>query len=243
MFNSAHFHQYRNDEYIQFCKDVQQVCEQANPETLQVKEQLDIMKTGTVKMETAYLQTKGSELTKKITAEDDVRDIAINGISKMADAYTHHYNTEFVEAGERILSHIKKYGTSIAEMNYQAETTALTDLIDFVKNDEKLNAAVTVLNMNEWFTKLEESNTEFNSLYMQRIDEEAGKPKLNLKELRKESVGYYRKLTDHLQAYATVNPSDLYESTINKFNELTDKYNHIRKKKKGNTTDDENTED
>ncbi|MCD4794923.1 MAG: hypothetical protein K8R54_16940 [Bacteroidales bacterium] len=229
MFNAPKLTRFRNDEHIQFNKDIQYVCEQANPDTLNIKTQFDIMKAGTVKMETAYLQLRGSELTKKLEDKDYIRDNFIIGIEKIADAFTHHFNEEYTEAGERVLTHIKKYGRSIARMNYQAETTALTDLIDFAKNDTKLQAAVTLLGLNEWFTKLEESNIEFNRLYMVRVDEEAGKPKLNLKELRTESIAQYRELIKHLSSHAVVSPSELYESTINKFNELIDKYNALRR--------------
>ena len=239
MFKTVNFHLYRNDEHIQLNKDILYVCEQSNPETLKIKGQFDTMKTGTELLETAYLQTRGSELTKKIVEEDEKRDRLIIGIEIIADGNTHHYIPEHAEVGERIVNHIKKYGSPVARMNYQAETTALSDLIDFAKNDTKLQAAVALLGLTEWFTKLEESNIEFNRLFMMRVDEEAGKPKLNLKELRAESIAHYRELVKHLSAHATVSPSDLYETVTNKFNELTDKYNHLRRKSKGETGEDE----
>ncbi len=229
MFNAPKLTRFGNDEHIQFNKDILYVCEQSNPDTLNIRSQFDALKAGTEQLETAYLQTQGSELTKKIQAEDEKRDNLILGIEKISDGNTFHYIIEHAEAAERILSHIHKYGSSIARMNYQAETTALTDLIDFAKNDTKLQAAVTLLGLTEWFTKLEESNIEFNRLYMMRVDEEAGKPKINLKELRAESISQYRELTKHLSAHALLSPSELYESTINKFNELIDKYNALRR--------------
>lgn len=230
MFKTVNYQFFRNDEHIQFNKDILYVCGQSNPETLNVKEQFNALKTVTEQLETAYLQTRGSELTKKITDEDDKRDRYITGIEKCTNGNTHHFNPEHAEAAEKLLSHIHKYGSTVAGMNYQAETTTLTDLIDFAKNDDKLQAAVTLLGLNEWFGKLEESNIEFNRLYMMRIDEEAGKPKLNLKELRTESVVHYRELIKHLSAHALLSPSELYETTTNKFNELIDKYNHLRRK-------------
>ncbi len=230
MLKSVSFHLLRNDEHIQFVKDVLYICEKSNPDTLNIKAQFDELKTGLRQLETAYLQTKGSELTIKIEAKDENRDNLIIGIEKIAEGNTYHYIEKQAEAAERILSHIKKYGNTIARMNYQAETTALNDLIDFAKNDTKLKAAITLLNLTEWFTNLEESNTEFNELYMQRVDEEAGKPKLNLKALRKDSITQYRELDKFLTSNAIINPSELYQSTANKINELIDKYNVLRRK-------------
>ena len=111
-------------------------------------------------------------------------------------------------------------------------TTALNDFIDHYKNDNKLNAAVTLLGMNEWFVKLEESNIAFNDLYIMRVKENAGKPDLNLKELRKESAIQYRKLVKHLEAGNIINPSDLYNKVLKEINQLIDKYNSIRRKHK-----------
>jgi len=229
MINTARFSKYRNDEHIQFVKDILYICEQSNPVTLKVEEQFKKLKKNLELLETAYLQIRGSELTSKIQAEDDVRDNLIIGIEKVADGYTHHYKEQNVDAAKRLLIHIKKYGNNIARMNYQAETTALNDIIDFTKTDTKLKAAVSLLGLTEWFTKLEESNIKFNDLYMVRITEKAAQPKLNLKEVRQESTILYQNLVLHISSHATINPSKLYTSTINKFNELIDKYNGIRK--------------
>ena len=223
---------YHNDEHIQFNRDIKRVCEDSNPDTLNVRTKFDSFASGIELMETAYLQTRGSELTKKIIAEDEVRDNLITGIEKGAEFYTYHFNPDYVEAGNRLLIHIHKYGDTIARLSYQAETTALNDFIDHYKNDNKLNAAVTLLGMNEWFVKLEESNIAFNDLYIMRVKENAGKPDLNLKELRKESAIQYRKLVKHLEAGNIINPSDLYNKVLKEINQLIDKYNSIRRKHK-----------
>jgi len=240
MFNTLNYQSLRNDEFIQLLSDVLTKCEQNDPDALNIRIQFDALKAGSLKLENSYLNIRGSELTDNILTIDNVRDSGITGITFLAKGYMHHYNPDFVDAGKRLLNHIKKYGTnanSIAAMNYQAETTALKDLIDYVKNDTKLNAAVTLLGLTDWFTNLDENNIEFNRLYLLRIDEEADKTKSDLRELRKESLKQYRDLTDHLAANALINPSALYDTTINRINEIIDKYNNIRRK--GKSEDDE----
>ena len=67
---------------------------------------------------------------------------------------------------------------------------------------------------------------------MMRIDEQAGKQNGNLRELRAQSIEDYNELIKHLTAHATINPSELYTKTINMINELIDKYNSLRRKRK-----------
>ena len=229
MFKSVNFYLLRNDEHIALNNDLLYVCEEADPVTLKTETQFNDFKAGNVKLETAYLQHRGSELTKKIVGEDYVRDSYAIGIEMFAESMTHHFNPDFVEAGKQILREFNKYGSSIARKNYNAETTALKDLIDNFKNVPKLQAAVTTLSIPEWFTKLEESNTEFHRLYMIRNDEETDKPDLNLKELRIESVAQYRELVKHLSSHAVITPLAVYDKTIKRFNDLIDKYNGLRR--------------
>ena len=232
---------FHNDEHIQFNKDVLTVCEDSNTETLQIQNQFDALKAGTEHLESSFLHLRGSELTQKIIDEDEKRDELIIGIEKVADGFTRHFNPKHAEAADLLLRHIQKYGHNIARMNYQAETTALNDLIDFVKNDKKMQTAVSVLGFNEWFEKLEEYNTQFNRLYIQRVKEEAGKPVLSLKVLRKDSIQHFKDLSKYIEAQALINPSEQYETVMKEINKLIDKYNRLRRKSKGNgaQTDDD----
>jgi len=232
MISSFNFSKLRNDEHIQFIKDVLKIIETNDPDALLVKLLWDILKEKNILCENAYLLLRKSELTKKIVDKDDRRDNDATGIKKIVEGYIHHYENDKAEAAELILSHMNKYGSNIAKMNYQAETTAITDLTEYVKNDPKMKAAADLLFLTDWFNALEQANIEFNELYMLRIDEQAGKNNDNLKELRAETVSAYNELIKHLSAHALITPSELYEKTTNMINELIDKYSSLRKKQR-----------
>jgi len=225
MLKTARLQRYRNDQHIQFNNDLDQIITDSDPVILNVKQQHDDLKEGNAEMEAVYKTLKASELTDKITAEDDVRDNLIAGIEKLADGFTHHFETDHTDAAKLILMHTGKYGTTIARLKYQAETTALNDLIDSSKNDSKLNAAVSLLSLNQWFVKLEESNNRFKNLFMVRVKDNAEKPDAKLKDLRKESIVQYKELAKHLESHAVVTPSALYTKVIKEINQLIDKYN------------------
>jgi len=231
------FTRLRNDEFIQFIRDVLKIIETINPEALQLLIQYHNLYEMIVDAEKAYLLTRGSELTKEITEKDNRRDDDVIGLKLVAEGYSRHYEAEKAEAAELLLSHFKKYGGNIAGMNYQAETTAINDLVDNVENDPKLSAAVALLGLPEWFVGLKASNAAFNDVYMMRIGEQAEKPSGNLRELRAQCIEAYTELTKHLTARATISPSDLYEKAVNMINELIDKYNTLRRKRKSNGND------
>jgi len=229
MLKIPYLQSFRNASHIQFNNDVVSICEDNDPVVLKIREQLDAFKAGTVKMEDLYKLMQGSAVTVKITQEDNFRDNLIIGIEKAADAFTHHFNPDFVDAANLLLKHIRKYGQKIARMKYQEESTALNDLIDTQKNNAALNAAVTLLGLTDWFSELEASNNRFKDLYITRVKGEAEKPTETLKELRAESVDHYKELVKFITANSVLTPSDLYTKVINEINELIDKYNEKRK--------------
>lgn len=242
MVKTPYLNKYTNSEHIQFTGDVLTVCETYNPVTLLINDQYLALKDSKEQLETVYKQLRGSKTTKKIMAQDAVRDDYIRGIEKAADAFTHHFNPEVRDAAELLLKHIQKYGTNIAVMNYRSETTALSDLIDAYKNLPDLNAAVTLLRLTDWFTELEDSNTEFNRLYLARVHEEIGKPDMNLKELRMKNTELYKVLIKNIEARAIISPSDLYRNVVTEINVLIEKYNFERTKNTNSETETLNEE-
>lgn len=164
--------------------------------------------------------------------KDDKRDCFINGIIEVIKGYTNHFSMNKIEAAELLKAHINKYGKRIDKMNYNAETVVLNDLIDGIETNTELKDAVNLLGISDWITELKASNTEFNRLYELRAEEEAGKTKLVLRELRNESVKTYRDLIKYFEAASIMHPSEVYEPAANKINEFIDKYNSLRRKSK-----------
>jgi len=228
MIQALDFNQIRNSEHIQFNNAILHVCEQHNPETLHIKPQYDALKVSNDTMETIFKTARGNVLTQDIITEDEKRDRLIIGFSQAVNAYTNHYITEKVEAAEILAAHINKYGNTIAHLNYVAETATLFDLIDGIENNTDITAAVTILGLDDWITEMKASNTEFNRLYELRAEQEAGKTKLNLRELRIESVNCYRELIKYLQAASIMHPSDIFETVTNEINEFIYKYTNLR---------------
>lgn len=232
MVQTINFNQLRNSEHIQFTKSVAQVCLDHDPEALNVKKQYDELVKVIEEMESVFLTQRGSELTKKIIEADELRDKLIVGFTQIAQGNTNHFDEQKAEAAEKLLAHIKKYGDTIAHLNYVAETATLHDLLDGIDEKPELSEAVNSLNMNDWLPELRASNDNFNQLYALRAEKEAEKSKLSLKELRTKAVEAYRELIKYLEAASIMQPADVYTTVLNKINEFISKYGNLRRSKK-----------
>jgi hypothetical protein len=241
MLLTPNFSYYRNSEHIQFNKAVTHVIEEHGAETLHVKEQFDAFKAQNENMEEVFVTARKSEYTSLIEDQDLIRDNLFIGINHVINGYTKHFNPEKVQAATALASHIKKYGKGIPDMNYNAETAVLNDLIDGIDTDTNLKGDTVTLTIDDWFAELKAANDEFNRLYELRAKTDSEKPKENLKELRDESVKLYRKLTEYLHAASVMHPSEAHEKAVAQINVFIEKYNALRRKGKG-TGEDEGDE-
>ena len=242
MLQTPHFNKYRNSQYIQFNKAVIDVCEKYNPDTLYIKVPFVTFKTHNEKMETVFVTAQGSTITPELKNEDKNRDNLYIGIKYVIFGYTKHYDSDKIHAATELTAHIKKYGSGIPNLEYNAETAVLHDLIDGIETDAGLTAHTVTLGINNWFTELKGSNNEFNRLYGLRAQNESQKTQLNLKELRDESVKHYRKLVEHFHAASIMHPAPVFEQAENELNEFINKYNNIHRKVKDVDDTEENND-
>jgi len=234
MLLTPNFSYYRNSEHIQFNKAVAHVIEEHGAEALHIKEQFDAFKAQNNSLESVFVTARKSEYTSLIEDQDLIRDNLFIGINHVINGYTKHFTDEKIQAAEALRAHIKKYGKGIPDMNYNAETAVLNDLIDGIDTDTALKGHTVTLSIDDWFAELKAANDEFNRLYELRAKSESEKPKQNLKELRDESVTLYRKLTEFLHAASIMHPSEAHDKAMKQINEFIEKYNALRRKGKGN---------
>ncbi len=174
-----------------------------------------------------FKKDRGSALTEQLTQLDQERDETLICIGKMADAFFNHHDQEKKLAGERVLKVLDKYGPKIYYLNYQAETSAVENLVLDVTTIPELKQAVELLPMTDLFERLGTKNTAFNQIFLKRVSEEAAAESISAGEVIKEGIGQYRELADHTVAHATLKPEQGYDALIKELNVLIDKYNAL----------------
>ena len=225
MLKTPHFNRYRNSQHIQFIQAVINVCEKYNPDTLHVKAPFDAFKSHYETMKSVFVTAQGSTITEGLENQDIIRDELYMGLKYAIFAYTKHYNEEKISAATALTAHIKKYGSGIPNLEYNAETAVLKDLISGIETDAELTAHTVLLGIDDWFAQLKASNDEFNRLYELRTEKESQKTKLKLKALRDESVKLYRTLAEYLHAASIMHPAPVFEQAEDELNKYIEQYN------------------
>lgn len=122
---------------------------------------------------------------------------------------------------------LDKYGTGVARLNYQSETSTIESIVNSWKNSDKLFNSLSILDLTDWVDEMEQANQLFKEYYFARLNENAESPDIRMKELRGEVIDLYRLLLNQLEVYATINNDELYDATVRSINELNDEYNRL----------------
>ncbi len=235
----AIFKKFRINEFVQFFVDVIGLCEKNNPETLNINVQLETLKETNARLDEAFKRDQKSGVTKQLTLLDQQRDEDIICLRMLADAFSHYFEEDKKNAGERILTCIDKYGSSIYRMNYHAETSTVDNLGKELKNTAELAEAINTLGIADVVDHMAGTNDQFKDLYQQRVQEEAANNDVSAGEIIKEALNNYHTLVTHIEAHATITPSDAYTKLINELNGLIERYNATMALRTGTKEDEE----
>lgn len=235
--NAPHFNFFRNSEFLQFITNIQSTVDEANQqgeEGLLLDGPLTELNSCLTDMNALFKQERGSEITSDLAAQDDRRDSALAGISLLLQAYLNHYDTPTRQAAERLLNHMNSYGTRLYNESYQSETAIITNLVNDWENDPDLSAAVNTLELTPWVNEMKAANNEFNTLYEARATEATDAPDMTMEQARMEATKAYRKLSNHIEANAVLNPDKPYGDLIKTMNAFIDSYNQTVDNRSGN---------
>lgn len=227
MFNSINLRQLRNAAYLQFMRLLIQLVNDNDPATLKIRAQLDELQRQYDAFNTLYLLPRGNRISKEIAALDLRRDNALVGFLAIVSGETRSFIPERKAAALLLDENLRKYGTEISGLNYQEQSTVITNLIEDWEAEEELRDALTTLGLNEWKEELNESNNEFISRYIERTKELAEGSDENLKMIRLDFNQAYYTLLKWIESFATVDPTNSYDVVVRQINMLIEQYNTL----------------
>lgn len=230
---------FTNGEFIGLFTNIEKVCNDSDPITLKIDAPLVEVKTAVTANNTLYVRQQKSTETPTVSSRDVLRDRYITGIRKVVNGYTYHYDENVVKAALIIEACIDKYGSNIAKQSLVTETATLDKLAVDFETDDKVKAALALLNLTSWGGVLKQANVDFNDSYLVRNEEYAERPEGDMLELRKVVEAKFDILKRHIEFYALTTPSAAYNSLISKINSLIDQYVITAKRRRsggGNAT-------
>jgi len=221
----------RNSEYIQFLIDFAILCEQ----NATIKEALAfallpfMSKLSELK---ASSQTKTNALTAQLITLDDERDDLFSDFKGIIKHHRRHWTPSVSQAAIVVYDTIIKHIPNINSLNYQAETERLETLITMLNHLETEQNVLTTLKVTGWVEKLNELNTAFNSLYIERTTTDSASKKESVTNLRVESMHLYDEVVSLFMSIIVYKRSineDIsdWNVVLNSINLHIEKYNDI----------------
>jgi hypothetical protein len=223
---SAYFTRFKQSESIQFLLDVAKLCSRSQFESLTAP--LEKVVNSNTMLIKSFKKEQKSNITELLTAYDQRRDDAVKCLRMTALAYLNHFDEEKREAAQDIIGTIDRYGNRLHKLNYQAETSVLSNLYDDLSKEPKA-ALVAQLHMTEVLEEMNASNSLFNDSYVERIEEEAAKDQVSTAELLRVAIADYRELISIIEAHNTINTEGGYDALLQQIYELAEKYNALIK--------------
>jgi len=217
----------RNAEYLQYVKDFSGIIALNNPATLQIDAKLSTFNAKISELENLYKKALANEKTRELLQLDERRDNAVIGINYYLLSQSYHFENARKENAQLLLDSISLYGSSIARLNYQAETATINNLIRDWENKPELIDAVASFNLSEWVNEMKTANDLFNTKYLSRTQEYGDANPETIKSKREEVNAAYYALRDRIDALHLLveTPPSPYATVINQLNALTDQYN------------------
>ncbi len=218
------FSHYNQSECIQYLADAAELCKRQNHANLAAP--LQALEQGNANLVQAFKKDKKSNITNLLTQYDQRRDAAVVCLRLTARGFGNHYNAETREAANMVLSTIDKYGKSLHKVNYQAETSILSNLYADLTSETKATA-VAKIHMTDVVEEMNTSNNLFNETYLTRVEESAGQEQVATGQLIQETIGHYRHLVAVIEANHIITPEGGYDVLLKQLSELADKYNGL----------------
>jgi hypothetical protein len=239
MINAINLRLLRNAEFLQFLDFIIKTIENNNPATLKVEARLLALKTLYDQLDVLFKKPQDSLLSDDLLELDHQRDRAISGILQTVSANLNYFEEDRVEAAQLLDRNLRNYGSKIYNMNYQAESSTISSIINDWETDGGLKGAVTLLNLDEWKGELKEKNDNFITLYSDRNQEYGAKTTDTTKSIRLEAYTAYYDVTELLEAYATIENTPNNQKAIREINALIESYNTLLSPRKGKKKQEE----
>lgn len=218
---------YRNASFIAFLKDVVSISNKFDPTALKINKEVAAINTLLVQLDSTYATARANGNTENLESLDTRRDMALIGITTLAEAYQKHYDTAVSEAARSISIIIAKYGKRLPKQSYLVETEAIRSIVNTFETDAKAMAAITKLKISDWVTELKNANTAFNALFLVRNQELSEQPDENMRDLRQLATESYKAFVKVVIAYDTLSPDGDYTKILEQVEQLVAKYNAL----------------
>lgn len=215
---------FRNSEYTIFVSQLVAIFMKYNAELLHLKKSFERLKAFIPDLEKIKAQELGSAYSNLIHNLDVQRDNLFNAIVNQVKNIEKSGLTSLAEHVVVLNRLLDKHGRDIATANYNAETKRLNDLLAEISTNAEVSAAIVATNLSLFVDELRTVNTEFNSKFMQRTEEDSAVEVIDARAIRTESDKALVAFFDAFEFCSTEYDDLDYQTPANELNELISHY-------------------
>jgi hypothetical protein len=205
-----------NEEWFEFGTKFRELVLHFGRDAIGIKDLFSQFSLLLEKIDGLLVVLRKSYYTKEIEAADKKRDELFRGLYVVLKGMQRQPVAAKQEAAMRLFNLLEGYQKAVLDDNYAAESAAIHNLLQDLKEGYKADVALFALT--EWVAAIDQAEKEFLSLDSRRTQESINKPKENLQQARAKADAFYiamanvldaRLLADGLGGDVVVDPQDL----------------------------------
>ncbi|MDR1198942.1 MAG: DUF6261 family protein [Prevotellaceae bacterium] len=218
----------RNNMHFAFMRSILELLQTQAANTAHITEQLSAFAAIVADEDAALDIVKRYELTEQIHDEDHRRDTAFYGMREIIRSCMRHFDADKRDAAMRLDAVFEDYKK--APKKPLPEESA--DLHNLVQKLEALNADIALLEIADWFAEMKQANDNVMAFTASRESEAAARAQFKMKNIRAEADAEYAEITARLEAAATLEGDNAYNSLFAEINARITEYNVILSREK-----------
>jgi hypothetical protein len=179
--------------------------------------------------DSALEQVARYDTTGKIHEEDHRRDTAFYGSREMIRTYARHFDEDKRAAAARLDTIFEDYKTA----PHKALPDESNEISILLQRLENYNDDINLLGLGDWINELRQGNNNVRSLSAERESEAASRAHFKVKTIRVDVDQVCYEIFGRLEAAATLEGVEAYQSLFNEINARITEYNNLLAREKG----------
>lgn len=183
----------------------------------------------------AQTNPRPQTVVSQLEQADMERDQAFKTLYSFIKAHA-YLKTATIQKAFGLLNDLFKAYNKALSKSYEVQTTEITKLLSKLKTSD-YQAAVNQLNLSTYLTDLEAAQTKFETLYQQRLREQATANPGKAKTARRELEKTYKLVVDLVAIHAYAQPDHVgYQDLLKQINAIRGRYKKRPRKEKETTS-------
>ena len=217
MIDNTNLTRVRMLNFYQIMDNVITYLNQEDLETLKLKDPVKVFTDKFNDFDKLIQPMRSSGLSKDLYELDDRRDRAMGRLSTHLRLFSDYPEADKAKAAKELLQIYRKYGSLPQNKPNREETALIKNLLqDFEPADIK--AKLALIGADKWVSVLKEANDAFSAMYGRQVKHESSLDPGAVKEKRTVVYDEFKKLTNVINALATLGDAAAYKSVIDMIN-------------------------